>query len=151
MHQVLVEIDEMIVNLANFCNFWPFEQFCRSILAIFWGAQCIPNSKIWFKPSKTILIWNISPKTTNLTNYFCLSGYFTHKNRFLTFLGPQNGPPEAQGSKKFWIWCLTPKLTLWPWYWPNKRSCLRILFIFAHFFPFYGDFGIFWPFLAPPL
>ena len=69
---------------------WPF----------FWGAQCIPNSKIWFMPSKTILDRNISPKTTNLYDYFCLIGFVTLKNRFLTFVGGPKCPPRRPSELK---------------------------------------------------
>ena len=42
----------------------------------------------------------------------------------LHFGRAQNSPPEAHGFENVWIWCQTPKFTLWP----------------RHFFQFHSSF-----------
>ena len=41
---------------------------------------------------------------------------YSQKSIFDIFGGSKMVPPEAQGFENCWIWCLTPKVTLWPWY-----------------------------------
>ena len=58
----------------------------------------------------------ISPKTTNFLIIFAFQALLLTKIDVLHFWGAQNSPPEAQGFENVWIWCQTPKFTLWPWY-----------------------------------
>ena len=84
-----------------FAIFWFFEQFCKSILAVFWGlnASQIPN----YNPCHQKSSWQdypeiISPKTTNFLIIFAFH-LLSQKSMFCIFEGPKTAPLRLRDLK----------------------------------------------------